>query len=59
MSWLVKRSIVERIGIAERKLQLVKGRRLHGDTYPVVLYRAKPTASAVDFSALNRAFGFA
>lgn len=59
MSWLVKRGIVERIGTTERKLQPVKGRRLHGETYPVALYRAKEEAVPVDFSALNRAFGFA
>jgi hypothetical protein len=59
MSWLVKRGIVERIGTTERTLLPVKGRRLHGDTYTVALYRAKEEAAPVDFSALNRAFGFA
>lgn len=56
MSWLVKRGIVERIGTIERTLQPVNGRRLHGDTYTVALYRVKEEAAPVDFSALMGAF---
>lgn len=56
MSWLVKRQIVERIGTTERPLPPVPGKRLHGDTYTVALYRAREEAAPVDFSALMGAF---
>lgn len=58
MSWLVKRDIVERIGITDRPLPQVQGKRMHCETYTVVLYRAKEEAAPVDFSALNRLFGY-
>jgi len=58
MSWLVKRGIVEKVGTKERRLPAPIGRRLHGDVYAVSLYMVKEEAAPVDFSALNRAFGF-
>lgn len=59
MSWLLKRGVVEKVGTKERRLPPPAGRRLHGDVYPVSVYRVKETAAPADFAALNRAFGFA
>ena len=58
MSWLVKRGIAEKVGTLERRLSPPAGRRLHGEVYPVSLYRVKEEAVPVDFAALNRAFGY-
>lgn len=58
ITWLVRRRAVERIGTEKRPLP---ARPKHGnrETYPATLYRVKDEAAPVDFSALNRAFGFA
>ena len=56
ISWLVRRGIVERIGIAKRPLP---ARKKHGnrETYPAALYRVKEEKTPADFGALMAAFG--
>ena len=55
ISWLVRRGIVERIGIAKRPLP---ARKKHGnrETYPAALYRVKEEKAPADFGALMAAF---
>lgn len=61
VTWLTRYRFIEIVpGVrSKRYLERPANRRLHGDNYSVSVYRVKEAAGEVDFSALNRAFGFA
>lgn len=57
MSWLVRRGIVERVGLAERPFLQSAGRHLQGRTYSVYQYRVRgDDAPAEVFAALMETF---
>lgn len=60
-SWLARYGMIEIIpGVRSKRYRSIPtDRRPHDDDYSVSVYQVKEEAASVDFSALNRAFGFA